>query len=115
MSTFIGEGEYRYRVEHHWAELPDGLILGDVAGVGVDSTGRVYAFHRGPRPVLVFEPDGRFVTSWGTGSSRTRTACTSPPTTRSSSPTTATTPSASAPRTARCCLSWARRESRPAS
>jgi DNA-binding beta-propeller fold protein YncE len=67
VSTSIGEGEYRYRVEQDWAELPDGLILGDVAGVGVDSAGRVYAFHRGTQPVLVFEPDGRFVTSWGDG------------------------------------------------
>ena len=35
-----------YQVVHGWPILPDGEVLGAVAGVGVDSHGNVYAFHR---------------------------------------------------------------------
>lgn len=63
--TILGGGAYAYRVEQDWARLPDGWAFGDVAGVGVDSGDRVYVFNRGPHPMMVFDRDGRFLTSWG--------------------------------------------------
>ena len=38
-----------YRVVHGWPILPDGEVLGSVAGVGVDSHGNVFVFHRAGR------------------------------------------------------------------
>lgn len=38
-----------YRVVHGWPTLPEGEVLGSVAGVGVDSHGNVFVFHRAGR------------------------------------------------------------------
>ena len=38
-----------YRVVHGWPVLPDGESLGSVSGVGVDSHGNVFVFHRANR------------------------------------------------------------------
>ncbi|HEV8501428.1 MAG TPA: peptidyl-alpha-hydroxyglycine alpha-amidating lyase family protein [Casimicrobiaceae bacterium] len=67
MATIFGSGEYAYRIVDGWPKLPDGWRLGDVAGVGVDRNDRVYLFHRGEHPLMVFERDGSFVRAWGDG------------------------------------------------
>ena len=61
----LGSGGYVYEVEEAWAKLPDGWDMKLVAGVGVDSRDRVYAFNRGDHPMIVFDSDGSVVTSWG--------------------------------------------------
>ncbi|MFC1720193.1 peptidyl-alpha-hydroxyglycine alpha-amidating lyase family protein [Pseudomonadota bacterium] len=38
-----------YRVVHGWPQLPEGRVLGEVSGVGVDTHGNVYVFHRNNR------------------------------------------------------------------
>ena len=38
-----------YHVVHGWPVLPEGEVLGSVAGVGVDSRGMVFVFHRAGR------------------------------------------------------------------
>jgi peptidylamidoglycolate lyase len=38
-----------YRLVPNWPRLPDGLILGQVSGVDVDSKGNVFVFHRAER------------------------------------------------------------------
>ena len=38
-----------YRVVHGWPVLPEGEVLGSVAGIGVDSRGDVFVFHRAGR------------------------------------------------------------------
>jgi hypothetical protein len=35
-----------YRVVHGWPVLPEGEVLGSVAGIAVDSRGEVFVFHR---------------------------------------------------------------------
>ena len=35
-----------YRVVHGWPILPEGYVLGQVSGVGVDSHEHVFVFHR---------------------------------------------------------------------
>jgi hypothetical protein len=65
MAQILGSGEYRFRIVEGWPVLPEGWRLGDVAGVGVDRADRVYLFHRGAHPLMVFERDGTFVRAWG--------------------------------------------------
>ena len=61
----LGSGDYVYEVEEDWAKLPDGWDMKMVAGIGVDSQDRVYAFNRGEHPMIVFDSDGSVVASWG--------------------------------------------------
>ena len=39
----------RYHVVHGWPVLPEGRVLGAVAGIGVDSHDNVFVFHRNDR------------------------------------------------------------------
>jgi hypothetical protein len=49
-STEASLGIYpEYHVVHGWPVLPEGEVLGSVAGVGVDSHGSVFVFHRAGR------------------------------------------------------------------
>ena len=48
-----------------WAKLPPGFKFGMVSAVATDSKYRVYVLHRGKNPVVVFDPDGEHLRSWG--------------------------------------------------
>ena len=65
----VGYNGYRYEVTPNWGLEADGFGPGGmVTGVDVDSHDRVYVFRRHPvGEVLVYESDGRFVASWGSG------------------------------------------------
>ena len=65
MNTFVGRGDYRFRVDRAWGAIPEGWQLGDVAGVAVDSKDRVYLFSRSAHPMVVLDRDGSFLRSWG--------------------------------------------------
>lgn len=54
-----------YRAVAGWPQVPAGWTLGQGSGVAVDAHGRLWALHRGSRPVLCFDRDGRLVHSWG--------------------------------------------------
>jgi DNA-binding beta-propeller fold protein YncE len=54
-----------YRPVAGWPQLPPGVELGPVSAVATDAKDRVYVAHRGPKPGLVFDSDGKFVRSWG--------------------------------------------------
>jgi hypothetical protein len=54
-----------YKPVADWPQLPPKLTLGPVSAVATDSEDRVHIFHRGPKPVLVFDRDGKFLRSWG--------------------------------------------------
>jgi uncharacterized sulfatase len=54
-----------YRPVSGWPKLPDEIKLGSVSAVATDSADRVYVFHRGKHPILVFDRDGKFLRSWG--------------------------------------------------
>lgn len=73
----IGDGAWRYRFERDWAKLPRGWSFGSptregrpprtcVRGAAVPG-GDVMVLARSTHPVMLFDPDGRFVTSWGEG------------------------------------------------
>ncbi len=65
MATRLGSEDYIYEELSDWAQLPDGWSFKEVADVVVDSQDRVYVFNRGEHPMMIFEPDGSFVASWG--------------------------------------------------
>lgn len=67
MNEIVGQGHHRFRVNDDWARLPPAIEM-RAAAVTVDARDRVYCFNRvADHPVLVFERDGTFVTSWGAG------------------------------------------------
>ena len=72
MSSWDGA---RYRVVEDWEKLPEGYRHLDGVGVATDAQDRVYFITRSDSRVIVFEPDGTFVTSWGEGVFTPRTHC----------------------------------------
>jgi len=60
-------GAKKYRVQPSWACWPGGHPLATLSQVAVDSHGRVYALLRSDPPIVVFEPDGRYVMTIGDG------------------------------------------------
>jgi len=67
MTTILGSGDYTYEVIMDWAKLPAGWSFHEVADVAVDSQDRVYVFNRGKHPMIVFDREGNFLSSWGEG------------------------------------------------
>jgi len=65
MATTVGSGIYQYELNESWARLPTGWTWGQVSAVATDSQDRVYAFQRKDPPVVVFDRDGNYLTSWG--------------------------------------------------
>src|SRR5689334_21817144 len=67
----LGQGRYRYECQHDWGRLPETIQYGLTHGVAVDRAGNVYVLHtsRSTSPVkdtvVVFDPDGNFLRSWG--------------------------------------------------
>ena len=67
----MGSGEHTYEAIHDWATLPPTHAFGNTHGVAVDSKGMVYIKHTvhatssSGDAVCVFDPAGKFVTSWG--------------------------------------------------
>jgi sugar lactone lactonase YvrE len=63
----------QYQLVRDWEQLPNSIVHRDVAGVAVDSHDRVFLLCRGNDPVLIYNPDGSFVKSWGQGQFTDRT------------------------------------------
>ena len=55
----------KYGVMRPWGTLPDGVKLGLLSKVAVDSRDNVYVAQRSDPPVVVFDREGRFVGGWG--------------------------------------------------
>jgi len=72
-NPILGEGEFTYEVFHDWGELPERISYGNTHSVVEDSEGFVYVHHtvhqnsRSDHATVVFDPDGKFVRSWGNG------------------------------------------------
>ena len=56
-----------YRSLDGWAQLPNGIQLGQVSGVELDARGNVWVIHRSDPPILEFDPSGTFLRSVGAG------------------------------------------------
>jgi hypothetical protein len=64
----VGTGKYTYTEVQDWAKLPPGEAFGPVSAMATDSQDRVYGFQRKDPPVIIFDRDGKFLSSWGDGS-----------------------------------------------
>ena len=66
-----GSGEHTYELIHDWGEAPSRIKYGNCHGVQVDEAGYIYVHHivhetsESLDTMVVFDPDGRFVKSWG--------------------------------------------------
>ena len=56
-----------YKVVAGWPDSPGPIKLGQVSAVATDASDRVFVFHRGEPPVVVYERDGKYLRSWGEG------------------------------------------------
>ena len=64
----IGEGDFVYEVSGaNWGNLPEGWVYKEGTAVDVNSKDLVYVFNRGTCPMIVFNPDGDIVDTWGEG------------------------------------------------
>ena len=63
----VGTGTHTYTLIEDWAKLPPGESFAMVSAMATDSQDRVYAFQRKDPPVLVFDREGNFLSSWGNG------------------------------------------------
>ena len=64
----LGNEKYSYETTaENWGNLPEGCRYQEATAVDVDENDNVYVFNRGTHPMLVFDPDGNVLRSWGTG------------------------------------------------
>ena len=64
-TTAAQAADFRYDVDARWEKFPAGISHRDVSAVDTDSRDRVYLLTRYDSNVLVYEPDGTFITAWG--------------------------------------------------
>lgn len=65
--AILGQGNFIYTPIEGWGNFPDEIIIGDVAGIAIDSRDRVYLFNRGFHPVVVLDQNGEVLSTWGHG------------------------------------------------
>lgn len=69
--TVVGEGEYRFKVNHQWTQLPDKYHWQTTHNVAVDSDNNLYVIHEGRRElkdhpaIFVFDAEGKFIRPFG--------------------------------------------------
>jgi DNA-binding beta-propeller fold protein YncE len=51
--------------QRQFLQLPHELGLAECSAVAVNQKGELYLFHRGPRPILCFNAQGKLLRSWG--------------------------------------------------
>jgi hypothetical protein len=63
----LGTGQYKYELIRDFFKLPNGERFGLVSRVAADSHDRIYVFQRRDPPVVVFDRDGTYLGTWGSG------------------------------------------------
>src|SRR3989442_1361278 len=63
----VGTGKYSYTLIQDWAKFPPGETFAMVSAVATDSQDRVYGFQRKDPPIVIFDRNGNFLSSWGNG------------------------------------------------
>lgn len=67
----LGTGDHAYEAQHDWGQLPANIQYGNTHGVCEDSQGFIYVHHtvnaasESADTMVVFDPSGKFVKSWG--------------------------------------------------
>lgn len=71
VKVYVGSGQHKYEWLSDWLTPPDNIHWGDTQGVTQDARGNIYVTHTvaGDSPskdaIVVFDKNGKFVTSWG--------------------------------------------------
>jgi hypothetical protein len=60
-----GSGNHKYEWMHEWIQLPAEVKLGNCHGVQEDAQGRIFIHHTGTPSMLVCDPDGKVMKTWG--------------------------------------------------
>ena len=63
----VGSNGYTYELAENVAKLPEGQTFGLISRLTTDSKDNLYVFQRKDPAVLVFDPQGNFLRSWGSG------------------------------------------------
>jgi DNA-binding beta-propeller fold protein YncE len=64
----LGSGEFTYEVSgENWGNLPEDWTYKEATAVAVDAADNVYVFNRGTHPMIVFDPNGNVLRTWGDG------------------------------------------------
>ncbi len=64
-SIVLGSGAHTYELVPNWPKHPSDKPWGDTHMVQEVADGRIFICHNGPESVHVYDPDGKFITSWG--------------------------------------------------
>lgn len=60
-----GAGNHKYEWQHEWLQVPSDVTMGNCHGVQEDAQGRIYIHHTGTPSMLVVDPDGKVIKTWG--------------------------------------------------
>lgn len=61
----MGAGEHLYEWVNGWGELPEGKNFGYTHAIREVADGRIFVHNQSPDSVAIFDPDGKFIKSWG--------------------------------------------------
>lgn len=69
--TTVGEGDYQFKINHNFCQLPDRFTWQTTHNVAVDAAQNLYVIHEGKRDlkdhpsIFVFDPTGKFIRAFG--------------------------------------------------
>src|SRR5258708_6344912 len=63
----VGAAPFLFEARADWARRPANFKWREGSAIATDSRDRVFVFNRGDHPVMIFAPDGTFISSWGEG------------------------------------------------
>ena len=66
--VLLGSGTYTYEVSgEDWGNLPEELSYREATALALDSHDNVHVFNRGSHPMIVLDPYGNVLRTWGEG------------------------------------------------
>ena len=66
--VLVGTGPFTYEAsDENWGNLPEGLSYREATALALDSHGNLHVFNRGSHPMIVLDPDGNVLRTWGEG------------------------------------------------
>ncbi len=69
--VIVGDGDYRFEVQHQWAQLPSQFKWQTTHNVAIDRDRNLYVIHEGRADqkdhpsIFVFDPEGKYLRSFG--------------------------------------------------
>ena len=63
--VIVGKDDHKYSWDSNWAKLPEGKKFGNAHSASVTADGRVLIHNASVDSVCIFDPDGKFIESWG--------------------------------------------------